>query len=39
VYASKTLDVDIAGGGDVKYKGGATVKQSVAGSGKISKVD
>ncbi len=38
VTANKTLDVSVAGSGDVVYGGGATVvKASTAGSGSISK--
>ena len=36
---SKTLDIHIAGSGTVYYKGNPTVKQKVAGSGDIKKLD
>jgi hypothetical protein len=39
VYASKTLDVEISGGGDVQYKGSPAVKQNISGSGKVRKVE
>jgi hypothetical protein len=37
VYAENNLSVNIAGSGDVYYKGNASIKQSIAGSGKITK--
>lgn len=38
VYADMTLDVNIAGGGSVFYKGNATVKQHVSGVGEVKKI-
>jgi hypothetical protein len=37
VNAGKTLDVRIAGSGDVTYTGNAAVKSRVAGSGSVTK--
>lgn len=39
VFADKKLDIDIAGIGNVFYKGNAIVTQSIAGSGKIKKIE
>lgn len=39
VFAENNLDVSIAGSGSVFYKGGAVVKQHIAGSGEIKKID
>ena len=39
VFADNKLDVSIAGSGTVLYKGSATVKQHVAGSGEIRKLE
>ncbi len=39
VFADNKLDVSIAGGGSVFYKGNPVVKQNVAGSGEVKKVE
>lgn len=39
IYADATLDISIAGVGSVYYKGAAKVKQHVAGSGEVKKID
>ena len=39
VFADSTLNIDIAGVGNVYYKGNAQVSQNVAGSGKIKKLE
>lgn len=39
LFADSTLDIDIAGVGNVYYKGSASVTQNVAGSGKIQKLE
>ena len=39
LFADSTLDIHIAGMGNVNYKGNASVTQSVAGSGKIKKIE
>jgi hypothetical protein len=40
VYASVTLDAEVSGAGNVRYKGGAPeVKQRVSGAGSVKKVD
>jgi hypothetical protein len=39
VFADMNLDVNIAGVGSVYYKGAATVKQKVAGSGEVRKIE
>jgi hypothetical protein len=39
VFADLTLDISIAGVGSVYYKGGATVKQHVSGSGEVKKIE
>lgn len=39
VFADKTLEVNIAGVGSVYYKGSASVKQKVAGSGEVKKIE
>lgn len=39
VFAENLLDIDIAGSGDVYYKGKASVSQKIGGSGKIVKMD
>lgn len=39
VFASNKLDIHVAGSGDVRYKGNAQVSSSIAGSGKVKKVD
>jgi hypothetical protein len=39
VFASRNLDIHVAGSGDVRYKGGAQVSSSIAGSGKVRKID
>lgn len=39
VFADSTLDVDVAGVGNVNYKGNANVTQSIAGTGKIRKME
>ncbi len=39
VYADSKLDVHVAGSGDVNYKGNAQVSSSIAGSGRVKKID
>jgi len=39
LFAENTLDISIAGMGDVSYKGNASVKQNIAGTGKIRKME
>ena len=39
VFAEVSLDVNIAGGGSVYYKGAATVKQRVAGVGEVKRIE
>jgi hypothetical protein len=39
VFADVNLDINIAGVGSVYYKGAATVKQKVAGSGDVRKIE
>jgi hypothetical protein len=39
VFADAVLDVSIAGVGSVYYKGNASVKQHVAGSGEVKKIE
>jgi hypothetical protein len=39
VFAENKLDISIAGSGSVFYKGAATVKQHVVGSGEIKKME
>jgi len=39
VFADEKLDVHVAGSGDVTYKGNAQVSSSIAGSGRVKKVD
>ncbi len=39
VYTDVSLDINIAGVGSVFYKGAATVKQHVAGSGEVKKIE
>jgi len=39
LFADSTLDINIAGIGNVYYKGNASITQSVAGSGKIKKIE
>lgn len=39
VFASVKLDVHVSGATDVKYKGNATVNQSVSGTGSVKKVE
>lgn len=39
VFASVKLDVHVAGSGDVHYKGNPQVSSSIAGSGRVKKVD
>ena len=39
LFADKTLDINIAGVGNVYYSGNPTVNQKIAGSGKIKKMD
>lgn len=39
LFAESKLDIDIAGIGNVYYKGNATVNQKIAGTGKIEKKD
>ncbi len=39
VFADVSLDIKIAGVGSVYYKGAATVKQSVSGSGEVKKME
>jgi Putative auto-transporter adhesin, head GIN domain len=39
VFASVKLDVQVAGAADVRYKGNATVSQSVSGAGSVKKVE
>jgi hypothetical protein len=39
VFADGNLDINIAGVGSVYYKGAATVKQHVAGSGEVKRLD
>lgn len=39
IFAEKTLDINIAGVGSVYYKGAASVKQKVAGTGDVKKID
>jgi hypothetical protein len=39
VFASAKLDVHVAGSGDVHYKGDAQVSSSIAGSGRVKKID
>jgi hypothetical protein len=38
VNASESLDVHIAGSGDVRYKGEPKITRSIAGSGNVSKL-
>jgi hypothetical protein len=38
VFASKQLNIEIKGAGDVAYKGTATVQQKILGSGEVKKV-
>jgi putative autotransporter adhesin-like protein len=39
LFADSTLDIDIAGVGNVYYKGNASITQNIAGSGKIKKME
>lgn len=39
VFAETTLDINIDGVGSVYYKGTATVKQHIAGSGEVKKIE
>lgn len=40
VYAAQSLDVEISGAGDVKYKGSpATINKDISGAGSISQVN
>jgi len=39
IFASVKLDVHVAGSGDVHYKGDAQVSSSIAGSGRVKKID
>ncbi len=39
VFVDRKLDVHVAGSGDVNYKGNAQVSSSMAGSGRVKKVD
>ena len=39
LFVSTNLDVNIAGVGSVFYKGNPTVKQKVAGSGDVKKIE
>lgn len=39
VFADHDLDINIAGVGSVYYKGAAAVKQHIAGSGEVKKID
>ena len=39
LFADSTLDINIAGVGNVYYKGNASVSQSIAGTGKIKKIE
>jgi hypothetical protein len=39
VFAEGKLDVHVAGSGDVNYRGNAQVSSSIAGSGRVKKVD
>lgn len=39
IFAEKLLDIHIAGVGSVFYKGSAIVKQKIAGSGEVKKID
>lgn len=39
VYADISLDISIAGSGSIYYKGAATVKQHVLGSGEVKKIE
>jgi hypothetical protein len=39
VFVSGKLDIHVAGSGDVRYKGDARVSSSIAGSGKVKKID
>ena len=38
VFADLNLDINIAGVGSVYYKGAATIKQSISGSGEVKKI-
>jgi hypothetical protein len=39
VFVDGKLDVHVAGSGDVNYKGNAQISSSIAGSGRVKKVD
>lgn len=39
VFADVELDINIAGAGSIFYKGNAAVKQSIAGSGEVKKIE
>jgi hypothetical protein len=39
LFADSTLDINIAGVGNVYYKGNASISQSIAGTGKIKKLE
>ena len=39
VFVNGKLDVHVAGSGDVNYKGNAQISSSIAGSGRVKKVD
>ena len=39
LFADSTLDINIAGMGSVFYRGNPSIKQSIAGSGKIQKME
>lgn len=39
VFAENTLDINVAGMGNVSYKGNASVTQHIAGTGKVKKIE
>jgi hypothetical protein len=39
VFADNSLDINIAGSGSIYYKGAATVKQRVIGSGEVRRIE